>query len=123
MSSMVRNALISAALASTLLAAPALAQSGRAGLVATQPGAVSFAISRWEQLQASPNFTFEDYASFLLSYPGFPDEDKLRGFAEGRMTLEYVSPERLLVYFDRYPPVTNNGRAQQALAVAALRPA
>jgi len=127
MSSMVRNALLFALVAPTaLVSSSAAAQvgQGRVSLVAQQPNsAVAYAISRWEQLAASPNFTFEDYASFLLSYPGFPDEDKLRGFAEGRLTLEYVSPERLLAYFDRYPPVTNNGRAQQALAVAALRPA
>src|SRR3990170_5101527 len=122
MSSMVRNALISAALASTLLAAPALAQSGRAGLVATQPSAVSYAISRWEQLQASPRFTFEDYASFLLSYPGFPDEDKLRGYAEARLAQEYAAPERVLAYFDRHPPLTNAGRAARAAALIAVRP-
>jgi soluble lytic murein transglycosylase len=124
MSSMVRNALIAAFLASTAaLAMPALAQDGRASLVAAQPGAVSFAISRWEQLQASPNFTFEDYASFLLSYPGFPDEDKLRGYAESRLAQEYAAPERVLAYFDRHPPVTNQGRAARAAALIAVRPA
>ena len=113
MSSMVRNAFI-AALASTtaVLASPALAQGdGRAGLVAAQPsGAVAYAISRWEQLSASPRFAFEDYASFLLSYPGFPDEDKLRTRAEARLAEEYVAPERVVAYFDRHPPLTNPGR-------------
>ena len=124
MSSMVRNALIAALLVSApALATPALAQDGRAGLVAAQPGAVSFAISRWEQLQASPNFTFEDYASFLLSYPGFPDEDKLRGYAESRLAQEYAAPERVLAYFDRHPPLTNPGRAARAAALIAVRPA
>ena len=124
MSSMVRNALISAVLASTVLAVPAHAQGdGRASLVASQPSsAVAYAISRWEQLQASPRFTFEDYAGFLLSYPGFPDEDKLKGYAEARLAEEYVAPERLLAYFDRHPPVSNPGRAAQALAMIALRP-
>jgi soluble lytic murein transglycosylase len=84
MSSMVRTALIAAAVVSTaFVSAPAVAQGdGRAGLVAAQPSsAIAYAISRWEQLSASPRFSFEDYASFLLSYPGFPDEDKLKGYA------------------------------------------
>jgi len=124
MSSMVRNALISAVLASTFLAAPAQAQGdGRASLVAGQPSsAVAYAISRWEQLQASPRFTFEDYAGFLLSYPGFPDEDKLKGYAEDRLAEEYAAPERVLAYFAVHPPVTNPGRAARALALLAVRP-
>jgi len=123
MSSMVRNALIAALVVSTPLhASPALAQDGRASLVAAQPSAVAYAISRWEQLQASPNFTFEDYASFLLAYPGFPDEDKLRSYAESRLAQEYAAPERVLAYFDRHPPLTNPGRAARALALMAVRP-
>ena len=125
MSSMVRYTLIAAAFASTALAAPALAQEepGRADLVATQPsGAIAYAISRWEQLQASPRFSFEDYAGFLLSYPGFPDEDKLKGYAESRLAEEYVAPERVLTYFAVHPPVTNPGRAARALALLATRP-
>jgi len=122
---MVRNALIAAlTVSAAFVSSPALAQDGRAGLVASQPaGAVAYAVSRWEQLTASPRFTFEDYASFLLSYPGFPDEAKLRGYAEARLAEEYVAPERLAAYFDRYPPVTNPGRAAQALALLAVRPA
>jgi len=125
MSSMVRNALIAALLSSVAIATPALAQDerGRASLVATQPSsAAAWAISRWEQLQASPRFSFEDYAGFLLSYPGFPDEDKLRGYAEARLADEYVAPEWLLAYFDLHPPLTNSGRAAQALALMAARP-
>src|SRR5687768_3685798 len=124
MSSMVRNALIAALLASTLpIAAPALAQAdGRASLVAQQPSTLNYAISRWEQLAASPGYSFEDYASFLLSYPGFPDEEKLRGHAEARLAFEAISADRLVAYFDRNPPVTNVGRAQYALALMSQRP-
>ena len=94
MSSMVRNSLLFAVLASTaLLTTPALAQDGRAGLVATQPSPIAYAVSRWEQLSANPGYAFEDYASFLLSYPGFPDEDKLRGYAESRLAQEYAAPD------------------------------
>lgn len=125
MSSMVRKALISAVLLSTIPVTPVLAQdqAGRAGLVAAQPSSqISYAISRWEQLSASPRFPFEDYASFLLTWPGFPDEDKLRGYAEARLADEYVPPERVLAYFDRHPPVTNTGRAARAMALMTSRP-
>jgi soluble lytic murein transglycosylase len=125
MSSMVHNALISALLFSTaLVSAPAQAQGGgRASLVASQPStAAAYAISLWEQLQASERYSFNDYAGFLLSYPGFPDEDKLRRYAEARLADEYVAPERVLAYFDRHPPLTNPGRAAQAAALIAARP-
>jgi soluble lytic murein transglycosylase len=126
MSSMVRVSLTAALLASAVaLPAPALAQwdQGRESLVAQQqPTQVAYAVSRWEQLTASPNFTFEDYAGFLLTYPGFPDESVLRGYAEARLADQYVAADRLVAYFDRFPPLTNPGRAQYALALMAMRP-
>lgn len=126
MSSMVSKALVTAlTISAALVPGHALAQAGwdqgRSSLVA-QTGGISYAISRWEQLTASPQYTFEDYAGFLLSYPGFPDEDKLRANAEARLGYDFVSPERLIAYFDRYPPVTNNGRAQYAVAMMTARP-
>jgi len=126
MSSMVRVSLTAALLASAIaLPSPALAQweQGRQSLVAQQqPTQVAYAVSQWEQLTASPNFTFEDYAGFLLTYPGFPDENVLRGYAEARLADQYVAADRLVAYFDRFPPLTNAGRAQYALALMAMRP-
>lgn len=129
MSTMVRNALrIALVLSSALVAGPAFAQGGdlqqgRAGLVASFPSAeIGFAINRWEQLSASPRFTFGEYASFLLTNPGFPEEAKLRGYAEARLESEYVDPQSLLGFFDRFPPQTNAARAQYALALMSLRP-
>ena len=70
---MVRNAFIAALLVSTpAIAAPALAQDGRAGLVAVQPGAVSFAISRWESMSSS-SMAFESSTSIcFISLTDFP---------------------------------------------------
>jgi soluble lytic murein transglycosylase len=59
---------------------------------------------------------------FLLSYPGFPDEDVLRGYAEARLADQYVGADSLIAFFDRFPPLTNPGRAQYAIALMALRP-
>ena len=109
-----------------LIAEDALADAAqwdraRAALVATQSGPIAGAISRWQQLSASANFRFADYSSFILSYPGFPDEERLRRYAEGRLTSEYVAADRLIAFFDRYPPLTNPARAQYALALSAQR--
>jgi soluble lytic murein transglycosylase len=123
MSSMVRAQLIAALLASAVaLPVSVQAQAGRASLVAQQPSQSAYAVSRWEQLTASPNYPFEDYAGFLLSYPGFPDESVLRGHAEARLGDQYVAADRLVAFFDRFPPLTNAGRAQYALALMAMRP-
>lgn len=130
MSSMLRMSSI-VLLASPLLSAsaPVAAEDAgewdraRAQLVATQPGPVAQAIDRWQQLSASSRFTFDDYSSFVLSNPGFPDEAKLRSYAEARIGTDVVDQNRLLAFFDRYPPQTNPARAQYALALnAAGRP-
>ncbi|WEK47343.1 MAG: lytic transglycosylase domain-containing protein [Candidatus Andeanibacterium colombiense] len=126
MTRFVRTSVIALA-ASQLLSgsAPLAAQDGaewdqaRAQLVAQQPGPMAAAISRWQQLTASPAFTFDDYASFILANPGFPDEAKLRGYAEGHVATDVVDAGRLVAFFDRYPPVTNPARAQYALALSA----
>jgi soluble lytic murein transglycosylase len=95
----------------------------RANLVAQQPGHMSHAVRLWQQLGSSPNYRFEDYAAFLLSYPGLPDSAKLQGYAEERLNQEYVPADRLVAFFDRNKPVTNHARAQYALALMSQRPA
>ncbi|HWK41427.1 MAG TPA: lytic transglycosylase domain-containing protein [Croceibacterium sp.] len=130
MSSMVRNVIVTALLASAALGSPHVAAQGssewdlgRTSMVATQPSPrAASAISQWQMLSAGPNFTFDEYAGFLLANPGFPDEAKLRGFAEDRLARDYPTPDRMLAYFDRFPPLTNGGRAQLALAMMASRP-
>jgi soluble lytic murein transglycosylase len=137
MSSMVAHRLFSAAallLAGAALPTAASAQSSpvipgddhawdraRASLRAQGPSSMGYAINQWKQLSASNRFTFENYAGFVAYYPGFPDEEKLRRYAEGALDREYVAPARLVAFFDRFPPLTNPGRAQYALALAALR--
>ncbi|MHA6317099.1 lytic transglycosylase domain-containing protein [Altererythrobacter sp. CAU 1778] len=126
MSSMVRNSLVSfAALAVALAASPTMAQEAaewdraRAQALSARSGQMASAISRWQYLSETRNLPFESYASFLTSYPGMPKEETLRLRAEGALENEFVSPERLLAYFDRFPPLSNLGRAQYALALQA----
>jgi soluble lytic murein transglycosylase len=95
----------------------------RANLVAQTPGRMAQAVNLWQQLTASNGYSFGDYANFLLTYPGFPDADKLQGFAEDRLRTESVAADRLVAFFDKYPPMSNFARARYALALQALRPA
>ena len=129
MSSMVRTTIASLLLSLAFAPLPALAQAGdgaewdqaRAQLRAAQPGNMAQAIQRWKLLTSSDRFSFTDYASFMLSYPGFPEEAKLRGWAERAVERDYSEPSRLAAYFDRFAPLTNQARAQYALALAALQ--
>lgn len=92
----------------------------RAQLVASSQGPMAQAVDRWRLLTSSNRFAFADYAGFVLSYPGFPEEEKLRRFAEGALERDYAEPARLVAFFDRQPPLTNPARAQYALALRAL---
>lgn len=129
MSSMVRKSFVAALFASALTTSiPTIAQqpqdwdNARANLVAQQPGPMAAAVTRWEQVSATPSLGFSDYANFLMQYPGFPLEDQIRRYAEARLQSEYQPPERILAFFDRYPPVGNPGRGHYALALMAQRP-
>jgi soluble lytic murein transglycosylase len=101
---------------------PADWDRARANLVAQAPGRMAQGVSQWQQLTASKNYSFNDYANFLLYYPGFPDADKLQGFAEDRLRSEGVANDRLVAFFDKYPPVSNFARARYAVALMAARP-
>jgi soluble lytic murein transglycosylase len=92
----------------------------RTQLVASQAGPMAQAIQRWQLLTASNRFSFNDYAGFVLSYPGFPDEEKLRRYAEASLDREFADSSRLVAFFDREPPLTNPARAQYALALKAM---
>ena len=81
-------------------------------------GNIPAAFQRWKMLSQSDNFTFPDYAGFVMSYPGWPGEDRMRRNAEESIELGYYQPAQLVAYFQRFEPVTNTGRAQYAIALA-----
>lgn len=129
MSSMDRIAIsVSAVLAVSALAisAPAVAQDtaardrARADMIAREPTGMAQAIERWESLTRTDNLGFEAYAGFVMAYPGFPREELLRRRAEKALADNPLLPERVVAYFDRFPPLTNPGRARYALALATL---
>lgn len=126
MSSMVRTTFALLAASLTLAPQTALAVDGsdwdrnRAALRAQPPGEMAQAIARWKVLTASDNLAFDDYASFLLTYPGFPDEAKLRAQAERAIERGQPDPARIAAFFDRFPAITSAARARHALALFAL---
>ena len=91
----------------------------RQQLIVSQRGGVAQGIERWKVLTTSDRFGFGAYSSFLLSYPGFPEEEKLRGYAEKALDLESPDYRQLVTFFDRFPPLTNPARARYAMALAA----
>ncbi len=136
MSSMVRKTLASLLLTVAFAPLPALAQGGpmqaapaqdgaewdqaRAQLRSAPAGNMVQAIERWKMLNASDRFSFNDYASFLLSYPGFPEEAKFRTNAERALDRESADPARIAAFFQRFAPVSNAARAHHAQALFAL---
>lgn len=81
---------------------------------------VAQAVMRWKSLSSYDSLSFADYSSFLLAYPGYPEEDKLRRYAEKALDRGGAEPARVAAYFDRVSPLTNPARAQYALALSAL---
>ena len=133
MSSMVRTTIISALAMLAFTPAVAHAQDdqlmgedgrqwdqARTALQALPPGNMAQAVARWKLLSANSRFTFYDYSTFLLAYPGLPDEAKLRGYAEATLDREAIDARQIATYFDRFPPLTNSGRAAYAMALYSL---
>lgn len=125
MSSMVRTSRLPVAALAAVLASfgagPVVAQPGGDSLVARQGGTLGSAVARWEQLQAERNYGFADYANFVLAYPDFPRTEILRIRAENALDRDAPPQADLLRFFDTFAPLTNNGRARYALALAATQ--
>ncbi|MCR2834531.1 lytic transglycosylase domain-containing protein [Qipengyuania sp. RS5-5] len=90
-------------------------------MVARAPAQIDQAISRWEYLDKTDNLAFNDYADFILAYPGFPRQEKMQRRAEAALAKTAVSPAQVIAFFDRNPPLTNPGRSAYALALASLQ--
>lgn len=139
MSRMVKHLISASSLAITAIAAitPATAQvvfvpgTGSTNGAGQQPvtvptdmvdysnGNIPAALQRWKMLSASANYSFGEYASFLMTYPDWPNAEDMRKNAEQAINLQTYSPNQTVAYFDRLEPVTNGGRAKYAIALAA----
>lgn len=94
--------------------------AARAKLIAQGQGPLAQAISRWQMLGSSNVYSFADYSGFILSYRGFPEEEKLRHFAEAALDRQSADASSVVAFFDRVPPLTNPARAQYALALRGI---
>jgi len=127
MSSMPHLYLSLAVISATLATGPVHGEDGRewdqarTRNMAQHDYAMHQAIDRWRVLTASDRLTFDEYAGFLLTYPGFPQEENLRRNAENALDRSAPDTRTMVKFFERFPPLTNPARARYALALAALR--
>ncbi len=103
-----------------LVTAPASAQYGApySSAPAYSAGSVSAAIGDWRRLRQSNGYSFADYARFLIANPDWPEEARMRGWAESAMR-PGENASTVLAFFANDPPKTGNGFARLADAYAA----
>lgn len=108
----------------------ALAQFANTPAATTQPAArqpavaatsvhdINYALGDWRRLRASEGYRFADYARFLIANPGWPDESKIRRWAEKAM-VPGEHPVTVISFFANELPRSGNGHARLAEAYAA----
>ncbi|HJU76654.1 MAG TPA: lytic transglycosylase domain-containing protein, partial [Sphingomicrobium sp.] len=79
---------------------------------------VSYSIGDWRRLRQSSGYSFADYARFLIANPGWPEETKLRSWAQRAMR-PGENPATVLAFFAKDAPTTGNGFARLADSLAA----
>ncbi|MBT0667507.1 lytic transglycosylase domain-containing protein [Novosphingobium profundi] len=127
MSSMLRVSSFLASVALAALTTPAMAQEAREWDIARAQQAQSMdprvhqSIDTWSRLVATDRLNFDTYAGFLLTYPGYPQEEKIRGYAEKAMLRESPSPQTVIAFFDRFPPLGNDAAGRYATALSSVR--
>lgn len=113
--------MVSRIILASLLLTPAtcIAAEQSGGTVLSDPtgGNAILGLQRWRVLTQSDNYSFEDYAGFLFTYPGWPDDTRMRRTAEQSINIASFSPDRVITFFDRFEPLTNKGAAHYALAL------
>jgi soluble lytic murein transglycosylase len=84
---------------------------------------VSYALNDWRRLRQSSGYSFADYARFLNANPDWPEDSKLRRWAEAAMR-PGEHPATVIAFFATDKPRTGKGYARLADAYAASgRPA
>jgi soluble lytic murein transglycosylase len=79
---------------------------------------VAYALDQWRRLRQSDNYRFGDYASFLIANPDWPDESRMRRWAEKAMGPGENAPT-VIAFFTKDKPQSGNGWARLAEAYAA----
>lgn len=78
---------------------------------------VASSLQTWRTLRQSSNYRFADYASFFIANPDWPDEARMRGWAERAME-PGENAATVLAFFAADKPKTGNGWARLADAYA-----
>jgi soluble lytic murein transglycosylase len=79
---------------------------------------IGYALDDWRRLRQSTGYSFADYARFLIPYPDWPDEARMRVWAEQAMR-PGENAATVLAFFTSDKPTTGNGWARLADAHAA----
>src|SRR5689334_9675166 len=79
---------------------------------------VSAALNNWRELRQSNGYSFAQYAAFLIPYQGWPDEAKMRIWAERAMR-PGENPTSVVAFFTNDKPTSGNGWARLSEAYAA----
>ena len=115
------SSMVSRIILASLLLAPVtcIAAEPSGGTVLSDPtgGNAILGLQRWRVLNQSDSYSFEDYAGFLFTYPGWPDDTRMRRTAEKAINISSFSADRVVTFFDRFEPLTNAGAANYALAL------
>ena len=86
-----------------------------------QPGyapSVASSLEEWRALRQSNGYRFADYARFLIANPDWPDEARMRSWAEKAMQ-PGEAPATVLAFYAAEKPQTGNGWARLADSYAA----
>jgi soluble lytic murein transglycosylase len=51
---------------------------------------VAYSLDEWRRLRARSDYSFAEYASFLIANPDWPDAQRMRGWAERRCGREKI---------------------------------
>jgi soluble lytic murein transglycosylase len=88
----------------------------------TAPGytaapSVAYALDQWRRLRLSDNYRFSDYASFLITNTDWPDQSRMRRWAEKAM-VPGENAATVIAFFAKDKPRSGNGWARLAEAYA-----
>ena len=121
MSSMVSRIIVAALLLApvTCMAAEQSGWQTSGGSSLSDPtgGNAVLGLQRWRVLTQSDNYSFEDYAGFLVTYPEWPDDSRMQRNAEQAININSYSADRVITFFERFAPITNAGAAKYAVAL------
>src|SRR3954471_15501266 len=119
MSSMWRTAVIIPVLLG--IAPSSSAQYAAPGTYAAVPAyapSVAASLDQWRNLRQSSGYRFSDYANFLIANPDWPDESRMRSWAEKAMQ-PGEAPATVLAFYGSDKPKSGNGWARLADSLAA----